>query len=418
MLLEDGRTCTRDALHVPGKSIWCISKYAVPLQYGFGHRLFSLARGFSSLGHTPLVISSDSNHLAQIPPMSSTYTREYINDVLTCWIRTRKYKGSSSILRVLSWLDFELKLWRLPDREFSRPDVVIVSSLSLLTVLNGWRLKRKYRCKLLFEVRDIWPLTMVCEAGYRRWHPVALILGWIERFGYQKADSIIGTMPNLSEHVSKVMGRRIQCHCIPLGYDPQLGDCTEALPDGYAEEYLQRDKLLVGYAGSLGVSNAMEPLIKCAHMMRDHDQVHFLVVGDGALLEEYKAATRSLPNITFAPKVRKQQVPAVLAHCDILYFSARKSEVWRYGQSLNKLVEYMLSGRPIVASYSGYPSMINEAECGVFVPADDAEALRGAILDLASCSREELRTMGGKGRSWILEHRSYQLLAKQYSELF
>jgi glycosyltransferase involved in cell wall biosynthesis len=319
---------------------------------------------------------------------------------------------------VLSWLDFEMKLWLMPKKALPRPDVVIVSSLSLLTVLNGAWLKRKYGCKLIFEVRDIWPLTMVAEAGYSQWHPLVVLLGWVEKFGYRTADTIVGTMPNLAEHVARVTGKKADCRCIPLGYDPDLHSNQEPLPEGYEAQYIPSGKFIVGYAGSLGVSNAMHTLIDCAREMRESDGAHFLIVGDGDLLEKYKEETRDLRNITFAPKVRKSQVPAILAHCQVLYFSARESAVWRYGQSLNKVIEYMLAGKPIIASYSGYPSMIDEAACGVFVPANDVPALKRAIGGYAERSPEELEAMGRRGRAWVIEHRSYRRLAEEYAKLF
>ncbi len=402
----------------PGKTVWCISKYAVPVKYGYGHRLFSLAREFCNLGYDALVISSDSNHLAQFPRFTSTYTRESVDGVDTWWIRTLKYRRSGSARRVLSWVDFELKLWLMPKRALPKPDVVIVSSLSLLTVLNGYRLKRKYGCKLVFEIRDIWPLTMVEEAGFSRWHPFVIVLGWVEKFGYRSADVIVGTMPNLAEHVAGVMGRQLDCHCIPLGYDAELQSRQESLPEGYEARYIPEQKFIVGYAGSLGISNAMDTLVECAIQMRDSDRVHFLVVGDGELLAKYKAQTAGMPNITFAPKVKKSQVQAILARCHVLYFSARKSGVWRYGQSLNKVVEYMLAGKPIIGSYSGYPSMIDEAACGVFVPADDVRALETVIREHAKRPPQELEEMGRRGKEWLLEHQSYRKLAEEYAKLF
>ena len=119
------------------KTIWCISKYAVPLKYGYLHRFFTLAREFQTLGHDAIVISSDSNRLGEFPAFTSTYTHECIDGVPTWWIRTLKYRRSGSVRRVLSWLDFEIKLWLMPKKALPKPDVVIVSSLSLLTVLNG-----------------------------------------------------------------------------------------------------------------------------------------------------------------------------------------------------------------------------------------------------------------------------------------
>lgn len=400
------------------RTIWCISKYAVPPKYGVGQRLFTLAREWERMGYRALVISSDSNHLAQLPEFQSTYTRQTVDGVEAWWIRTLKYTRSGSLRRFLSWVDFEWKLWRMPKRGLPTPDVVITSSLSLLTVLNGYRMKKKYGCKLVFEIRDIWPLTLVEEAGFPRWHPLVVLLGWVERFGYRHADVIVGTMPNLAEHVARVVAGSLRCACIPLGYDPDAVDGRESLPSGYAEAHIPEGKFIVAYAGTIGVANAMEPLLACVRAMRDAQDIHFLIIGDGGLLAEYKEKTHDLPNITFAPRVRKAQVPAILNRCHVLYFSARDSETWRYGQSLNKVVEYMLAAKPIIASYSGFPSMIDEAECGVFVPAGDVPALKAAILDYARRPPEELDAMGRRGRTWVIEHRSYPRLAEDYAKLF
>jgi len=259
---------------------------------------------------------------------------------------------------------------------------------------------------------------MVVEAGYSRWHPLVILLGCVERFGYRIADTIVGTMPNLAEHVGRVMEKKLDCRCIPLGYDPEAYGSQEPLPDGYETRYVPEGKFIVGYTGNLGVSNAMDTLIDCVAQMRDADHIHFLIVGDGDLLERYKAQTSDLENITFAPKVKKSQVPSILARCQVVYFSARESEVWRYGQSLNKVIEYMMAGKPIIASYSGHPSMIDEAECGVFVPASDVRALSMAILEYARRPSAELQAMGRRGRAWVMEHRSYRRLAEEYAKLF
>ncbi len=262
-----------------------------------------------------------------------------------------------------------------------KPDVIICSSLSLFTILNGYFLKKRFNCKLIFEVRDIWPLTIIEEGGFKPWNPFVMVLAWVEKFGYRKADIIVGTMPNLSEHVNNVCGRDSNCRCVPFGYDPALYNIKEPLPEGYEETYIPKNKFIIGYAGSIGLTNALEPLLRCALEMEDNTDIHFLLVGDGDLLEEYKTRVSGLKNITFAPKVKKSQVQAFLRHCQVLYFSVHDSKVWRYGLSLNKLIDYMLAAKPIIASYSGYPSMVNEAQCGTFVPAKDVSALLRTILE-------------------------------------
>ena len=364
-----------------------------------------------------MVVTSDSSHLSQRPKLESTYSRDVIDGVETWWIRTLKYGRSSSLRRVMSWGDFEIKLWRMPRRLLPRPDAVIVSSLSLLTILNGYRLKRKYNCRLVFEIRDIWPLTLVEEGGFSRWNPFVVFLAWVERFGYRHSDVIVGTMPNLAEHVQEVIGKAKNCHCVPLGYDPELYRNPDPLPQEYEERYIPKGKFIVGYAGSIGVTNALDTLIQCAVEMAGSGNVHFLIVGDGGLRRDYESRTAELDNITFAPQVKKSQVQMILRHCQVLYFGVEASAVWRYGQSLNKVIDYMMAGKPIIASYSGYPSMVNEAGCGVFVPAKDVEALREAIQEYARRRREELERIGKKGKDWLLEHRSYEKIAREYSGL-
>ena len=400
------------------KCIWYISKYASPLKYGFGSRHFYLMREFNKLGYRTIMISSNANHLVQIPNFKKKYTKEIFDGVETWWISTIQYKGANSFRRILSWIDFELKLLFMPVKRLPKPDVVICSSLSLFTILNGYIFKKRFKCRLIFEVRDIWPLTIIEEGGFKPWNPFVMFLAWVERFGYRNADIIVGTMPNLAEHVKNICRDDLNCQCVPFGYDPALYDIQEPLPEGYEDVYIPKGKFIVGYAGSIGVTNALEPLLECALEMKDNPGIHFLLLGDGDLLEEYKNRVSGLPNITFVPKVKKTQVQMFLRHCHVLYFSVHDSKVWRYGLSLNKLIDYMLSAKPIIASYSGYPSMVNEAQCGTFVPAKNVEALKKAITEYANKSQEGLDQIGQRGRAWLIENRPYDKIAREYCKLF
>lgn len=400
------------------KNIWYISKYATPLKYGFGSRHFYLAREFNRLGNSAVIISSDSNHLSKFPEFKSVYTKEIIDGVETWWIKTIKYMGSASFKRILSWIDFELKLWLMPKDILPRPDIIIISSLSLFTILNGYSLKKQFGCKLVFEIRDIWPLTLTEEGGFGKRNPFVMFLAWVEKFGYRNSDVIVGTMPNLSEHVKEVTGLTLNCQCIPFGYTPGLYDNPEPLPEGYEERHIPKSKFIVGYAGSIGKTNALDTFIQCATEMKDNHHVHFLLFGDGDLLNEYKLKAAMLKNISFAPKVKKAQVQSVLHHCRVLYFSIEDSRVWRYGQSLNKLIDYMCAGKPIIGSYNGYPSMLNEAQCGKFVPVKDVRALTMAIHEYEQLPREQLESIGKRGKEWLLKNRSYEKLALEYCNLF
>ena len=93
-------------------NILFISKYATPPNFAkSSSRPFSLCREFQKNGNDVTIITSDSNHFGQFPLTKKIYNYDVQNDVPFYWIRTFKYKKTASIKRILSWFDFELKLF-------------------------------------------------------------------------------------------------------------------------------------------------------------------------------------------------------------------------------------------------------------------------------------------------------------------
>jgi len=398
--------------------VWYVSKYvSPPAQASAGGRGYLIMRELARRGVKCVVVTSDSNQLAEVPDLTEPYLVQQVDDLVLVWVKTFKYSIAKSVRRILSWLHFEWRLLFLPIDQLPRPDTVVVSSLSLLTILNGLRWRQRFGCRLILEIRDIWPLTIVEEGGFSRRNPLVLGLGLIESIGYRTADAIVGTMPNLGAHVEQVLGHQRPVHCIPMGIDQTALKPHAPLPDAYVQSYLSSNQFVVAHVGSIGIANALDTFFECAEAMRDDPRVRFLVVGEGDLRQSYQARYAHLPNVCFAPRVAKSMVPAVLERCDLLYFAAHESRVWNYGQSLNKVIDYMLSGKPVLASYTGYPSMINEARCGEFVPARNLEALKAAIERFVEMAPQARVDMGQRGRDWLLANRRYEMLASQYRQL-
>ncbi|WP_426217524.1 glycosyltransferase family 4 protein [Pseudomonas sp. DWRC2-2] len=400
------------------KTIWYITKYFSPKTSSSpGGRGWFLIEEMTKAGCDAVVITSDSNNLVDVPDLDRRVTEHTVSGVKIVWLKTLKYSVAKSATRILSWFHFEWNLFFLDKKTLPRPEVIVVSSLSLLTIINGLLLKRKYKCRLVFEVRDIWPLTIVEEGGFSNGNLFVKALSVLEKVAYKRSDLIVGTMPNLEEHVRAETGLSLPVFCIPMGVsDDHLSEAKE-LPDAYVQQYFSTPKFRIVHAGTIGITNALEVFFEAAALMRDHTDVEFLMIGDGALKAHYQATYGHLANLTFAPKISRDRIQSALAKSDLLYFSVYASKVWHYGQSLNKVIDYMLAGKPVIASYSGYPSMINEAECGVYVPAGDVDALVAGILEMKSKSAEERAQMGARGREWLLSNRNYPKLAQDYISL-
>lgn len=396
------------------RTIWCISKYASPPKYGVGARLFYVAREFSKLGVDTLLISSDSNHLAKYPDSNEIYNSEQFGKMKHVWIKTKKYTKSASLKRFLSWFDFEKKLFRLPRDRYTKPDIVIVSSLSIFTIVYGVYLKSKYKCRLVFEIRDIYPLTLTEEFGVSKYNPMVIFLGILEKFGYRRADLIVGTMPNLKQHVCEKIGKEQDVYYSPLGIHERWFRKMPPAKEEIDRLFPAEEKFIVGYAGSMGTSNALHSFVEAIKKMAANKEVHFVLVGAGDLKEEFKKELTTYDNVTIGPKIDQDDVPYFLSKCDILYLAAHDSKIWEYGQSLNKLIDYMMAGKPVVASYGGYQSMLNEANAGVFIPTNDDEAIVRAIEHYNSLDQSERIACGARGRKWIEEHHKYENIARNY----
>lgn len=398
------------------RTIWFISKYyASPPNEGSGSsRAFMLMREMSNLGHNAVIFTSSADPYSELNLTHTSTVMRLIDGVKVWLLRGLKYKKSISLSRIFSWIYFEYVLFMDFNLEESKPDVIIISSPSILTIFNGLYFKRKYNTKLIFEVRDIWPLTLVEDAGMSRYNPFIILMGMIERIAYKYANGVVGTMPNLKQHVKKILGYDRHVGFAPMGICDDNLLAPKPMDASFVETYAPKNKFLIVYAGTIGVANALETLFSCAKTLASDEELHFLLVGDGPFLSKYKKEYAQFKNVTFAPKVKKSQVQSVLSYADLLYFSVANSEVWEYGQSLNKVIDYMLASKPIIASYSGYPSMLNESGCGVFVPADDVSSLVNVIIQMKNLPKNERLSMGQKGKQWLLDNRNYDTLAKNY----
>lgn len=400
------------------KSIWLICKYASPEKYFFGTRHFSFAEEWVKNGHQVTIFTSNSNHLVDnLPVFIGSCMVEEIHGVRTIWLNVLKTTNSSSAARVLSWLHFEWKVLTMSKRQIKRPDVIIASSLSILSIISGYLLARYYKARFILEIRDIWPLSAMQLGGYSSKHPFIWLLGKLEKFGYRKADVIVGTMPNLIEHVQEIEPKFKACVCIPQGIKEEQLDAFESLSEQYIKETFTPCTFKVAYAGTINPNNPLGVLLEAVSKMPAEEQVEAYILGSGSMLKTYKEKYAYCNRIKFIHPIPKSQVKAFLQQTD-LCFDSIDSELARFGLSRNKWIDYMNSGKPIVCSYSGYQSMINESNCGSFVPYGNVDLLIKEIIKYKKMPKDESIAMGMRAQEFLKKYRLFKQLAEAYENLF
>ncbi len=400
-------------------TVWILNHYAISPDMAGGTRHYDLARELVERGYRVTIFASGFVHYAYKFVKISAEDRfrvEDYNGVRFVWLKTVPYQGNDW-RRVMNMLSYGFNFW-LYNGDFEKPDVIIGSSVHPIAPLVGWLMAKKYNAKFIFEVRDLWPQTAVDIGAIRGNGLTARVLYAWEKFMYQKAEKIIVLLPNAGEYIAGRGIKHEKIVWIPNGVDLQRFDNAEILEPSSAVARAfneQRDKFKVVYTGAHGPANGLETVIDAANLLaKTSPDIHFFFVGDGPEKARLvrKAYDQSANNITFLDPVPKLKLGSLLRQSELLLFCLKPLSVYKYGISLNKLYDYLASGRPVVMAGSAANRVVEEAMAGLVVEPDNPEALVRGILKIKQMPLEERTRLGANGRSYVERYHSIKSLGE------
>ncbi len=166
------------------KTIWFINDYAGSSHHGMEFRNYYFAKEFVKQGHEVYIITASYMHLfKKLPEVTGNYTFEKIDGINYLWVKVPKYGESTDKKRVLKWFIFTTKLFFLPLKKMKKPDVVIASPMAPFLAIPAYRLAKKFSAKFIYEVKDIWPLSIVELGNINPTNPLIKLMSWCEKFG-------------------------------------------------------------------------------------------------------------------------------------------------------------------------------------------------------------------------------------------
>lgn len=392
------------------KVVWIINQYGGSRLHGMTFRSYYLAKEFVKK-HKVYLFSASYSHVMSNPPVvEGNLTQENIDGVIYAWLKVAKYEGSKSIGRIWSMFLFLFRLFSVDVSAFQKPDVIIVSSISPFPILKAYFWSKKFNAKLIFEVRDIWPLSIMELGGFSKYHPFVILLQWVENFAYRVSDYVVSVLPNAYEHMQHHGLSRDRFVCIPNGIE-------------ISEEKVLKNKdelpFTIGYAGTVGIANALSYLIDAAGILKN-EPIAFSILGNGPAkcdLQE-RVSKKGLSKVSFYDAVSKEKVAPFLSQSDVLYIGWHASDLYRFGISANKIFDYLLAAKPIIHSVQAGNDPVKEANAGISVEPENPQKIADAILQLYNMTMEERQQLGKNGRRYVEEHHSYEKLAERYEQLF
>lgn len=297
-----------------------------------------------------------------------------------------------------------------------RVDGVLAVSPPLTLGLTGWAIARARKGALVFNVQDVFPDVAV-ELGVLKEGPLLDATRRLERFCYERADAVTVLSEELQENVRAKTSAPDKIRVIPNFVDAAAIAPAER-DNAYRREFGLGDKVVVMYAGNVGLSQSLDIVVEAAAALAHEDDLVFLINGQGAARKELEKQARGLTNLRFVDMQPAERLPQVLAAADIHLVPLKRGLARSSVPS--KTYSILAAARPLIASVdrgSEVARLVETADAGIAVPPEDAEALTKAIRRLLEAPAERAR-MGQSGRRFVESWASPAAVAKSYEELF
>jgi len=299
-----------------------------------------------------------------------------------------------------------------------RVDIVLVYSPPLPLAVATYFMGRLRAKTAVLNVQDIFPQSAI-DLGVLKNPWLIRFFKGMEAFAYRHFQLIVAHSEGNRGHIISRGGQPERVMAIPNWVD------TDAIKPGVTNNGLRaalglNRHFIVSFAGVMGYSQDLNTIIAAADLLRDHQDIAFLLVGDGVEKPkiQHLVEDKKLTNVHFLPMQPKEEYPKILAASDLCLVTLRKEVQTPVVPS--KILSIMAAGRPVLASLpleGDAPRLIAEAQCGVCLAPESPELLADAILNLMQDSRLRAE-MGAKGRHYAVKHLSLEACALQLERLF
>jgi colanic acid biosynthesis glycosyl transferase WcaI len=417
-----------------------VSQYFPPEMGAPAARAAELAHHWARTGHDVSILTGFPNHpTGVVPPEWLARLCRLVNHE-RIFVKTADSAHTQGATPAVAGFDvYRTWLWPLPNRKahermrnyvsfcvsaavrglsLPRPDVIIATSPQLLVALSGWWLAFVRQIPFVFEVRDLWPESLIAVGMGGEDSLLHRSLAKLAGFLYERADHVVVVTPAFRKYL--IERWRIPAEKISVVENGVEANVFSPQPES-ANRALRRQlgaegKFLVCYVGTMGMAHGLETLLDAAAQLLQHGpDVLFLLIGEGAEKARIQslAESRRLTNVRFLDQQPRNRIPAFISASDACLVLLKKTDVFKTVIP-TKMLEFMSCARPVIVSVDGQArQIVEEANAGIAVEPENPCALVHSITRLLG--DQSLRCeFGRNGRRYITEHFSRAETAKKF----
>lgn len=398
-----------------------VSQYYPPEMGAPSARVSELAREWVARGHQVTVLTAFPHHPHGFkrPEDRRVLTRREKDgavDVVRTYVFAAKNAGF--LMRIASYVSFMMSAIIIGGFRVGRPDVVIATSPQLFTGVAGRVLALLKRRSFVFEVRDLWPESIVTVGAMREGLAIRMLkrlAAWL----YRSADRIVTVGEGYRRGI--LAGYRVdpaKISVVTNGVELNHYSFSPEDRERIRRERNWQDETVVLYLGTHGMAHGLDFVLNAAGRAAVASKLRFVFVGDGAEKAnlQKQAADMKLENVTFLPPVDKRGVVDLYAASDICLVPLRRVDLFK-DVLPSKIFEIMAMRRPIVISVDGEARKeVERANAGIYVEPENVEQLCAAVEALRSDPAMSVK-LGNNGRKHVERYFSRGVLAQRYLTL-
>lgn len=327
-------------------------------------------------------------------------------------------EGKNPLLRALRYFLGEFIL--LHYCMWKKYDVAFVDSTPPIQGLKMPLIKWLKRKPTIYNVQDIFPDSLVGTGLTHEGSLIWKIGRMVEKITYRYADKIIV----ISEDFKKnIMAKGVPEDKIVVIYNWVDQNKVVDVPreeNKLFEIYgLDRSKFYITYNGNIGLTQNMDMLLDVAkELQKVYEDIHFVLVGNGAYLDEVKrkVADQQLENVHLLPFQPYEDISHVFSLGDASLVISKPGVGANSVPS--KTWSIMSASRPVLANFdeNELKTIIENNHCGIFTKAGDKDAFKESILTLYN-HRELCKEYGHNGRKFVLDNLTREVGTQKYVDV-
>jgi glycosyltransferase involved in cell wall biosynthesis len=263
----------------------------------------------------------------------------------------------------------------------------------------------------------MWPETLEAT-GMVKNRRILRLVDAAAKWGYSKAAAVRVITPGFRDNLIEKGVPEEKIHVISNWVDTERYHPLE--PDGVLGAELGfKNRFTVMYAGTIGLAQGLETILKAATLLKDLPSVQFMLVGDGANLDALKAAAteQKLDNVRFLGRVSPGQVSKLYSLADVLLVTLQDAPIFRITIP-HKIFAYMASAKPVLVAADGDSAdVILNANAGLQCAPGNAEDLAAVVRRFYRMTPNERMTMGQNGRNTVLKYYGREQLVGKIAKM-